>query len=75
MNDLPKTIARRRVQLPHSRTLEIVALEGWAGHVDCWLRLLGPGGFPVGQFLLAPTTLRPVADALNSLAGELGVNP
>lgn len=69
-------LARRTVPLARGRQLEIVGIEAFGTtHVDAWLRLRNANGCIVSQFHVPPGSLRDVARALDSLAGELGVRP
>ena len=72
----PQVVARRSVDLPHKRRLEIVAIEDASrAQVDVWLRLLAPTGWTVGQFHVPVAKVRELARALGELAGEVGCGP
>jgi hypothetical protein len=72
---MPQVVARRVVELPLRRRLEISVVEDGDGRSDVWLRCLNPLGRVVGQLHSKPSALRAVAAALNALADELGVAP
>jgi hypothetical protein len=71
----PRVVARRVVELPLRRTLELLALEDSGGHADIWLRVRTADGLLVGQLHSRPSALRAIAGALHELAGELGIAP
>ena len=71
----PRIVARRQVELPLRRTLEILAIEDGAGRVDIWLRARNAAGHEVGMLHSKPSALRAIAATLNELAGELGIAP
>lgn len=72
---LPQVIARREVELPLRRTLEVTAIEDGSGHLDTWLRVRTASGQIAGTIHCAPIALRRIADALNAIAAEVGVEP
>ena len=71
----PQLIARRTVELPLGRTLEISVIEDGDGRADVWLRAYNRDLRIVGQLHSKPTALRAIAAALSELAGELGIQP
>jgi hypothetical protein len=71
----PRIVARRTVELPLRRTLEVTVIEDGGGRADVWLRLRNADGHLVGQVHSKPSALRAIAGALSELAGELGIAP
>ncbi len=71
----PQVIARRFVDLPLRRRLEISVIEDGDGRSDVWLRVYNADGRIVGQLHSKPSSRRAIATALNELAGELGLAP
>jgi hypothetical protein len=72
---VPRIVARRTVELPLRRTLEVLAIADGAGRIDIWLRARNAAGLEVGMLHSKPSALRSIADALNGVAAELGVAP
>jgi hypothetical protein len=68
-------VARRVLDLPLRRWLEMSVLEDGDGRADVWMRLQNADGRVVGQLHAKPSALRAIAAALNELAGELGIAP
>ncbi len=71
----PQVVARRSLDLPVRRRLEIAVIDDATGNLDVWLRVYAPQGHQVGQLHTRPSALRAIAAALEGLAGELGIAP
>lgn len=71
----PRIVGRRVVKLALRRELDISALQDRDGFTDVWLRLYTPDAICVGTVHIKPASLRPLAEALTSLAAELGIAP
>ncbi len=71
----PQVVARRWLDLPLHRRLEVTAIDDSTGIVDIWLRVYSPDGRHVGQLHTKPSALRAIAGELEALAGELGIAP
>lgn len=70
---VPKVIARRFVDLPLRRRLEISVIDDGTGRSDVWLRCYNADGRITGQLHSKPSALREIAEALNAISAELGI--
>lgn len=71
------TLAERRVRLSRTEHLAIAATQGPHGGlvVSFTLELQGSAQREVASFDVPPRAVRPIAAALEALAGELGLEP